>query len=180
MNKQKFVIPGMIVCAILFVIAFIASVNNKAISLEEQINNSSAQINVAEKRRADLIVNLVDTVIDYRDYEQETLIKITEARTESQKGNLDNAMTVLNAVAEEYPDLKANENYKELMHELSLTENSIAQYRNNYNIQVKSYNKFVRSFPNNIVLNILGYDQIEAEYTNFEVSEDAPTNLFGK
>lgn len=180
MDKQKLIVPGVIVCAVLFVGAVIAGTNNKAISLEEQINNSAAQINVAEKRRADLITNLVDTVIDYRDYEQDTFLKITEARTESQKGNFDNAMTVLNAVAEQYPDLKANENYKELMNELSLTENSIAQYRNNYNIQVRSYNKFVRSFPNNIILGFLGYDQIDAEYTNFEVSEDAPTNLFGE
>lgn len=64
------------------------------------------------------------------------------------------------------------------MNELSLTENSIAQYRNSYNTQVKNYNKFIRTFPNNIFLSILGYEQIDADYTDYDAPSDAPQNLF--
>ena len=88
-------------------------------------------------------------------------------------------MTVLNAVSEQYPELKANENYQQLMTELAMTENSIAQYRNNYNEQVKAYNKFVRQFPNSIILGIMGYAPIETQYTDYDAPEDAPTDLFG-
>ena len=104
---------------------------------------------------------------------------ITEARASARSGDADSAMTVLNAVSEQYPDLKANENYRQLMTELALTENSIAQYRNSYNEQVRAYNKFIRRFPNSLILSILGYSPIEAAYTDYEATEDAPTDLFG-
>ena len=115
----------------------------------------------------------------YQEYEGETLLAITEARASAQAGDADGAMTVLNAVSEQYPELKANENYQQLMTELAMTENSIAQYRNNYNEQVKAYNKFVRQFPNSIILGIMGYETIETQYTEYDAPEDAPTDLFG-
>ena len=95
---------------------------------------------------------MVDAVQEYQDYEGNTYQKVTEARAQASSGNVDAAKTTLNAVAENYPELKANENYKQLMNELAITENKIAQIRNNYNEQVKSYNKFIRQFPNNIFL----------------------------
>ena len=85
---------------------------------------------------------------------------------------------VLTAVAEQYPELKANENYQQLMTELAITENSIAQFRNNYNEQARAYNNFVRKFPNNILLNIMGYSAVDSRYTDYNASEDAPQNLF--
>lgn len=179
MKKSAFIVAGIVVAAILLVVVMVAGVNNRAISLEEQISGAEAQISVAEKRRVDLVYNLVDTVTAYQEYEGETLLAITEARASAQAGDADGAMTVLNAVSEQYPELKANENYQQLMTELAMTENSIAQYRNNYNEQVKAYNKFVRQFPNSIILGIMGYETIETQYTEYDAPEDAPTDLFG-
>lgn len=180
MKKSILIGVGIAAAAILLIVVMVAGVNNRAISLEEQISGAEAQINVAEKRRVDLIYNLVDTVTAYQEYESETMMAITEARAAAQAGEADEAMTVLNAVSEQYPDLKANENYQQLMTELAMTENSIAQYRNNYNEQVKAYNKFVRQFPNNIVLGMMGYSPIKTQYTDYDAPEDAPTNLFGE
>ena len=81
-------------------------------------------------------------------------------------------------VVEKYPELKASELYKNLQIELSTTENMIKDYREDYNKQVKSYIKKTRSFPTNIILNMMGYDVKEFKYTEFSASEDAPTNLF--
>ena len=180
MKKSKLITAGIIVAALVLIVVAVAGVNNRAISLEEQISGAEAQISVAEKRRVDLIYNLVDTVTAYQEYEGETMLAITEARAAAQAGHADEAMTVLNAVSEQYPELKANENYRQLMTELAMTENSIAQYRNNYNEQVKAYNKFVRQFPNNIILGIMGYAPIETQYTDYDAPEDAPSDLFGE
>lgn len=179
-NVWKVVVIILVIILAFFamVAGFIASVNNKAINLEEQINNSAAQIQVAEKRRVDLIYNLADAVISYQDYESETLTKITEARTAASNGDIEQAQVAINAVAEEYPDLKANENYQNLMTELALTENQIAQVRNTYNEQVRAYNKFVRTFPNCMFLNASGYETIDADYTNYDAPTDAPQGLF--
>ncbi len=153
-------------------------VNNTTINLEEQIKESKSSINIQEKRREDLIINLVDTVKDFNKYEQETMSKIVEARAKASNGQVEEAQTLISAVAEQYPELKSNENYKTLMTELSVTENMIAEHRNNYNIQVKQYNKHVKKFPNNIILNIMGYDKLENTYLQYEVLEDSPKNLF--
>jgi LemA protein len=177
-NKPVFIVIGIIVAFIIMIIALFVSANNKAINMEEQINSATASIEVQEKRRVDLTYNLVDTVQEYAKHESNTLEKVTEARTQASTGDIENAQLALNAVAEQYPELKANENYKQLMTELSLTENTIAEYRNNYNIQVRSYNKFVRSFPNSMILNILGYEKIDVEYTDYNAPSDAPQNLF--
>lgn len=85
---------------------------------------------------------------------------------------------MINAVAEQYPELKSNENYKTLMNELSTTENMIAQYRENYNIQVKQYNKYVKKFPNSMILSMMGYDKLDNNYLEYEASESAPRDLF--
>ena len=179
MKKSALIGVGIAVAILLLIVVAVAGINNRAISLEEQINSADAQISVAAKRRVDLVYNLVDTVTAYQEYEGETMLAITEARAAAQAGDADEAMTVLNAVSEHYPNLKANENYQQLMTELAMTENSIAQYRNNYNEQVKAYNKFIRQFPNSIILGIMGYAPIEIQYTEYEAPEDAPTDLFG-
>lgn len=156
-NKATWIVVGIVFAIILLIGGLFISSNNKAIFLEEQINAAQADINVAEKRRYDLVFNLVDAVQSYQDYEGETMESIVSARNSMEHGDVEGAQIEITAVAEAYPELKANENYKQLMNELALTENQIAQYRNNYNEQVRSYNKMVRSFPNNIILNILGY-----------------------
>jgi lemA protein len=152
--------------------------NNTAINLEEQIKESKSSINIQEKRREDLICNLVDTVESYNKYEQETMSKIIEARAKANNGQVEEAEVLINAVSEQYPELKSNENYKTLMTELAVTENLIAQNRNNYNIQVKQYNKHIKAFPNSMILKIMGYEKLDNTYLEYETSEDAPKNLF--
>lgn len=154
------------------------SAQNKAINLEEQIHESSSAIEVQEKRRADLIVNLADTVKNYDKHESETLTDIAKGRTAGQSGDIENVQTIIQSVAESYPELKSNENYKTLMNELTTTENHIAEYRDNYNLQVKQYKKHVRKFPNSMILNMVGYEKIDADYLEYNASSDAPTNLF--
>lgn len=154
------------------------SVNNKAINLEEQIKESKSSINIQEKRREDLLVNMVDAIKSYNDYEQETMTKIIEARNQATNGNVEEAERLISIVAEQYPELKSNENYKQYMTELSVTENLIAEHRNNYNIQVKQYNKHVKRFPNNSILSIMGYERLDNTYLEYEASEDSPKNLF--
>ena len=87
---------------------------------------------------------------------------------------------MINAVAEQYPQLQSNANYKQLMNELSVTENLIAEYRSNFNKQVKEYNRYIRKFPTRLFLSMTGYESMEYEYLNYDVSSDAPTNLFGE
>ena len=154
------------------------SVNNKAISLEEQIKESKSGINIQEKRREDLLVNMVDAIKSYNNYEQSTMTQIIEARNQATSGNVEEAERLINIVAEQYPELKSNENYKQYMTELSVTENLIAEYRNNYNIQVKQYNKHVKKFPNSMILSMMGYDKLDNTYLEYEASEDSPKNLF--
>lgn len=177
-NKTTWIVVGIVLAIILLIGGLFISSNNKAIFLEEQINAAQADINVAEKRRYDLVFNLVDAVQSYQDYEGETMESIVSARNSMEHGDVEGAQIEITAVAEAYPELKANENYKQLMNELALTENQIAQYRNNYNEQVRSYNKMVRSFPNNIILNILGYEAIDTTYTEYDAPVDAPQDLF--
>lgn len=177
-NKTTWIVVGIVFAIILLIGGLFISSNNKAIFLEEQINAAQADINVAEKRRYDLVFNLVDAVQSYQDYEGETMESIVSARNSMEHGDVEGAQIEITAVAEAYPELKANENYKQLMNELALTENQIAQYRNNYNEQVRSYNKMVRSFPNNIILNILGYEAIDTTYTDYDAPVDAPQDLF--
>jgi LemA protein len=178
--KKVLIGLGIIIGIILMFVGIFVGANNDAINLEEQIKESKSSINIQEKRREDLIYNLVDTVESYNKYEQETMTKIVEARTKANSGNIEEAETLITAVAEQYPELKSNENYKTLMTELAVTENMIAEHRNNYNIQVKQYNKHIKTFPNSMILNMMGYEKLDNTYLQFDASENAPRNLFEK
>lgn len=176
-----------LVLIILAVIAAIAilgtfamnSVPNKAIAFEEQIKTAQSDITVQEKRRADLIPNLADCVKEYDKHEYETLMAVIEARGTNTDKSVNEIQTMISAVAEAYPELKSNSNYKELMNELSVTENLIAKYRSSYNKEVKSYNQYIKQFPHKQILGLFGYEPIDYDYLTYDVSEDAPTNLFG-
>lgn len=176
--KIKLIILGIAIAIILMIVGIFVGINNTAIHLEEQIKESKSSINIQEKRREDLIYNLVDTVESYNKYEQDTMTKIIEARQKASNGQVEEAQVLISAIVEQYPELKSNENYKTLMTELSVTENIIAEHRNNYNIQVKQYNKHIRSFPNSAILNIMGYEKLDNTYLEYDTSEDAPRNLF--
>ena len=178
--KLALIIMAIVVSVVLMVVFAVNSVQNHAISLEEQINEASSAIEVQEKRRADLLPNLVDCVKAYDKHEYETLINVIEARGTNSEASAEEIKTMINAVAEAYPELKSNENYKELQKELATTENLISNYRNNFNAFVKEYKRYVRKFPNKQVLDMLGYEAVEFEYLEYGTSSDAPTNLFGE
>jgi LemA protein len=171
------VVAIVLALALLFVFAF-QGVQNKAIGLEEQITTAQSEIKVQEKRRADLIPNLVDCVKDYNEHEYNTLMAIVEARGSNSVDVANEVKTAINVIAEQYPELRSNENYKQLMTELSTTENLIANTRSNYNNWVSQYNSHVRKFPNRSILNMLGYEVQPFEKLIFNTSSDAPTNLF--
>lgn len=179
MGKVKIIFISIIGLALvgLLAIFMVNGVQNKAIGLEEQIKVADSDIKVQEKRRVDLVYNLVDTVKQYDKHEAETLKDIVEARSQG-NGNIENVTTMINAAAEAYPELKSNENYKQLMNELSITENMISQYRSNYNKQIKEYNRYVKRFPNKQFLSLLGYEYIEYDYLDYNAPVDAPQNLF--
>jgi len=181
--KLALIIIAGVFAVILLSVFAINSVENKAITLEEQINTAKADIKVQEKRRIDLIGNLVDCVKSYDKHEYNTLKDVVASRTsgnDTTDSDIQEVRTMINATAEAYPELKSDQNYKQLMNELSITENFIAEYRSNFNKQVKSYKRYVRKFPNRQFLGFLGYNTVNYEYLNFEVSEDAPKNLFGE
>ena len=181
---MKWKLTLIIVCIVIAVVlAFIfgfQGVQNKAISFEEQISTAHSEIKVQEKRRADLLPNLVDCVKAYDEHEYQTLMDVINARGTISDASVNEIQTMINAVAEAYPDLKSSDNYKELMNELATTENLIANYRSNYNSWVKKYNQHIRKFPNKQILGCLGYEEANYTYLDYNVSSDAPTNLFDK
>lgn len=154
-------------------------VQNKAISLAEQIETANSDIKVQEKRRVDLVYNLVDAIKSYNKHEYQTLKDVVDSRT-SNGGDIGDVATMIYATAEEYPELRASENYKDLMQELTVTENMIAEHRSNYNKQVKEYNRYTKKFPNRQILNMLGYDDPGFKYLDYNAPQDAPQNLFGE
>jgi len=177
-KKTVFITIGIVATVILMGVFICQGSRNTAISYEEQIKTAKSDIKVQEKRRADLIPNLVDCVKQYDKHEYQTLMDVVNARGTNSDESVEEIQTMINAVAEAYPELKSSDNYKELMNELSTTENLIANYRGNYNTWVGDYNKYVQSFPHNIFLSVTGYQIERYERLDFDVSEDAPTNLF--
>lgn len=173
---------GLVIAAILAVVLLgvfvVQGAQNTAFALEEQVESASADIEVQEKRRVDLVYNLADCVKQYDEHEASTLRDIVDGRSNS--GSIEDVRMAITAVSEAYPELKSNENYKELMNELSVTENLIAEYRSNFNAQVKEYSRYVRKFPTRFFLSLLGYEVKGYSYLEYNAPADAPQNLFGE
>ena len=164
---------------ILLSVGMVQCSQNNAISLEESVMESKSTIDIQQKRRVDLLYNLADCVKHYDAHEAETLIEVIKARGGAIDGSGDNINMQIKAVAEAYPELKSNENYKTFMNELSMTENKIAKVRDNYNLQAKEYKRYVRKFPTRLFLDITGYEIQEFTYLEYNAPVDAPRNLFG-
>lgn len=163
---------------LLFVILFVVLMYNGLVRMRNRKEEAWSDIDVQLKRRYDLIPNLVSTVKGYAKHEQETLAKVTEMRTRAlaadgvkEKGEAENMLTgalkTIFAVAENYPDLKASENFAELQRELSDTENKIQSARRFYNNTVQDLNTAIQVFPKNIIANAFGFTEEEF----FELSE---------
>jgi LemA protein len=161
-----FIVIGIVVVLILI----FAGTYNSLVRLRNRVKNAWAQIDVQLKRRHDLIPNLVETAKGYMKHERETLESVTNARNLAQKavgtgvgaqskaeGELSGALSRLLAVVENYPDLKANQNFLALQEELTSTENKISFSRQFYNDSVLNYNNKTQMFPSNIIASITGF-----------------------
>lgn len=181
-NKTVVIIIVAIVAAILAVIIGVYSVAGSAIAYGEKVTEAKSNIQVAEKRRADLYPTLANAIKDYNKHEAETLLNVVNARA-AQNGSLTDANVkeikgMIKLVVEKYPDLESNNNYKEFMKESSMTENNIRDVRTAYNTAVSRYNEYTKHPIRKFFLSLTGYERVEFEKLSFDVSEDAPTNLF--
>lgn len=160
---------------------------------EEAVNKAWSNVENQYQRRSDLIPNLVNTVKGYAQHEQNTLTAVLEARSkatqitvnaeeltpeklkeyQAAQGQVTSALGKLLAITEAYPDLKANENFKELQAQLEGTENRISVERRNFNEVVGNYNTYIRKFPQNIIASIFGFEK-RAYFEAEAGSEKAP------
>lgn len=186
-NKTLWIILGIVAIVVVWCIASY----NGLVGKQEGVTTEWANIETQYQRRADLIPNLVNTVKGYAAHEQSTFEAVTDARTRATSINIDaegltpeamaeymkaqnevgSALGRLIAVAESYPDLKANQNFLELQSQLEGTENRIAEARRKYNNVARAYNQSIRRFPTNIVAGIFGFDRKPL----FEAQEGAAT-----
>ncbi len=174
-------VVGFIVGAIAVVLGLaVVLIYNGLVTLRNRCENAWSQIDVQLKRRSDLIPNLIETVKGYAAHEKDTFMKVTEARakmaganTVKEKASANNMLTdalkSLFAVVENYPQLKANQNFMQLQEELTTTENKISYARQFYNDSVMKYDTKRQTFPSNIIANMLNF----ADKDYFEIDEAA-------
>jgi LemA protein len=185
--------PIYIILGVLGLILFyLVYIYNRLITLRERVRESSSDIEVQLKRRADLIPNLVETVKGYAAHEKEVFEKVTEARSkilsaptvkEGLEANnmLTSALKTLFAVAESYPDLKANQNFLHLQEELVDAEDKIQASRRFYNAVLREYQSYKESFPANIIANSFkfpSFEYYELEYEEREKTQKPPEVKF--
>jgi LemA protein len=196
MKTSRIVLIIVAVIAVLFVFRGCKGYNN-LVTMREQVNREWANVENVYQRRADLIPNLVNTVKGYAAHEQETFIAVTEARAKSTsvtidaanmtdadlkrfqaaQGEVSSALSRLLAVAENYPELKANQNFLELQSQLEGTENRIAVERRNFNETATKYNTEIKKFPMVIFAGMFGFK--ERPYFEAETgAEKAPEVKF--
>ncbi len=170
---------------------------NSMVSKEENVTGKWSQVENQYQRRADLIPNLVNTVKGYADFEKSTLTAVIEARAKATSIKIDasnltpeklqqfqaaqdqlgSSLGRLIAVAEQYPNLKANQNFLDLQAQLEGTENRIAVSRQDFNQSVQDYNTYIRKFPNNLTSGIFGFDK-KGYFTAKPGSDTPPTVKF--
>ena len=176
MKKGTIAIIAIVAIAVIYGV----SAYNGMVSDQESATTALANVQSAYQRRADLIPNLVETVKGYAKHEEETFKSVVEARAKATQITLDptnltpeklqefqkaqgergSALGKLIAVQENYPELKANENFKDLQVQLEGTENRINEARNKYNAVVQTYNTSIRSFPKNLFAGMFGFDKM--------------------
>ena len=172
-----------IIIVLVIIVGTVIHMYNRLVSLRNRVKNSYAQIDVQLKRRNDLIPNLVETVKGYAAHEKGVLEEVTKARSNvmnasgvKETSNADNQLTdalkTLFAVAENYPDLKANSNFQQLQEQLSDTEDKISYSRQFYNDTVLMYNNACQQFPSNLLAGMFGFKEeefFEADVASREV-----------
>lgn len=189
MKKLTFIIIGVVVVALFW--AF--SAYNGMVRKQESATTALADVQATYQRRADLLPNLTKTVKAYAKHENETFQAVTKARAEATQikldpenltpeklaafqkaqGNVASALGRLMAIAENYPELKASENFKDLQVQLEGTENRINEARQKYNLAVQTYNQSVRTMPNVLIANMLGFERM-SKFEAVEGADKAP------
>jgi LemA protein len=177
--KRSFIIAGIVLFLVIAIYLFFSRTYNNMVQNEEQVTSQWSQVENVYQRRLDLIPNLVATVKGAADFEKSTLTAVIEARAnatqvkvdptnlstdqlnkfQQTQGELSSALGRLMVVVEKYPELKANQNFLELQSQLEGTENRIAVERQKFNDEVQTYNKYVRSFPQNMLAGMYGFQQ---------------------
>ncbi len=170
---KKWFGPIGIIVIILIVLALVLIPKyNSLVTAEENVDSKWAQVENQLQRRYDLIPNLVESVKGYANHEQQIIADITNARAQMSNANtpaqqavandaLTGALSRLLVVVENYPNLKADANFRQLMDELAGTENRLAVAREDYNNEVKQFNKHVKRFPGNLMAGMFGFEQKE-------------------
>lgn len=194
---KKLSIPVIIIAVVAVIAIMCVGAYNSLVSSEESVDTAWSQVENVYQRRADLIPNLVNTVKGYAAHEKETLEGVVSARAkatqmtidptnltpeaiekfQAAQGELGSALGKLLAITENYPDLKANENFKELQAQLEGTENRIAVERKKFNETAQVYNTSIRKFPRSIVASMFGFER-KPYFKAQEGAEQAPTVQF--
>ena len=170
---------------------WLVSLNNRLVALQESTSAAWAQVETVLQRRYDLIPNLVNTVKGYAEHEKGLFEEVTRlrsqwagARSVAEKveaaGQLEGTLGRLLLVAEQYPQLKASENFKDLQYELAGTENRITVERQRYNEAVRAYNVGVRQFPGSLVAGFRGFTPSDAYFESAAGAKEAPQVDFGE
>jgi LemA protein len=173
--KMVWIILAVVIIAVLIFGGKFVGVRNQIVTQKEAITAAWAQVDNVMQRRADLIPNLVETVKGYAKHEQAAIQSVTQARAAfagartpqeriAANSGLDSAISRLLAIVENYPNLKADQQFLNLQRELAGTENRIAIERQRYNQAVQAYNTNIQLFPNNIVASLAGYSREDAYF----------------
>ena len=177
--KKSFIVIAVIVVIVVALFGWVKGTYNGMVEQEENVSKAWSQVENVYQRRADLIPNLVNTVKGYAAHEKETLEAVMAARSKATQmtidaenltpeklqayqkaqGEIGSALGRLLAITEAYPDLKANENFKELQAQLEGTENRITVERRNFNEVAREYNTSIRTFPRTIIAGMCGFDK---------------------
>lgn len=195
--KKSWIIIGVIVIVGLILYSSFRGSYNKMVEKEQNVEAQWSNVENVYQRRADLIPNLVNTVKGYAEHEQQTLQKVIEARSEAtstdinannlspeklqefqqNQSALSSALSRLMVRVERYPNLKANENFKQLQAQLEGTENRISVERRRFNEAARSYNTYISQFPQTIFANMFGFEE-KAYFEAQEGAEEAPEVQF--
>jgi len=194
MDKKPWLLGcgGLFAAAVIFVVVvggWAASVNNRLVGLQEQMKSSWAQVETVLQRRFDLIPNLVATVKGYAQHEKEVFEQVARLRSQwsaaqtlpektKAASEMEGAIARLLVVSENYPELKANQNFRDLQFELSGTENRIAVERQRYNESVQMYNTAVRQMPTSLVAAFMGFHPSDAYFNAAPTAKEAPKVQF--
>lgn len=179
--KLVLIIAGILIAIIACAFAIGIHAENRCYHMEEQIKESKSGIDIQLKKRNDSIKELVQVVDQFSQHESAVVDSVTEARAQLSSGDADGALKTLNIVVENYPEIASGEQYMHLSTTISTCEQQIANYRDNYNQQVKDYRKYIRNPINKFILDWRGYEAIDVDYLEFEDDElELIEDMFGK